>query len=130
MKIFGVGNDVVEIFRFKKILNKKNNNKIKNRLFSKNEIKSCKIKKKYVECFAKRFAAKEAFSKSLGTGISSGLNFNEIEVKNDYKRKPYLNIKGESLKVTKKILKKKKFKTFLSLSDDNKYAFATVILTV
>jgi len=130
MKIFGVGNDVVEIFRFKKILNKKNNNKIKNRLFSKTEIKSCKIRKKNMECFAKRFAAKEAFSKSLGTGISKGLNFNEIEVKNDNKRKPYLNIKGESLKVTKKILKKKKFKTFLSLSDDNKYAFATVILTV
>ena len=65
-----------------------------------------------MECFAKRFAAKEAFSKSLGTGISSGLNFNEIEVKNDYKRKPYLNIKGESLKVTKKILKKKNLKLF------------------
>ena len=61
MKIFGVGNDVVEIFRFKKILNKKNNNKIKNRLFSKNEIKSCKIKKNMWNALQKDLQQKRLF---------------------------------------------------------------------
>ena len=79
MKIFGVGTDIVKINRLKKIIKKKT---YLSRIFNENEILKCKKIKKSINCFAKRFAAKEAFSKAFGTGISKGLNFNEIIILN------------------------------------------------
>ena len=85
MKIFGIGTDIVNIKRIDLAL-KKNGKKFKNRIFSKKEIKYCEDKKYPSSYFAKRFAAKEAFSKALGTGIRKGvkvklhfeLNFNSV----------------------------------------------------
>tara|TARA_X000001036_G_C20174601_1_gene600858 strand:- start:104 stop:493 length:390 start_codon:yes stop_codon:yes gene_type:complete len=127
-KIFGIGTDVVNYNRFKNILRK--NNLLKKRIFSKNEIIYCTKKKDKFASFAKRFAAKEAFSKALGTGIAKGLNFNEIEVKNDLQGKPEIIIKGKSLKVVNKTLNKKKFKIFISLSDDTPFIVATALITI
>ena len=124
MKIFGLGNDIVTINRITKAIKKSN---FKSRVFSKNEILHCERKKNKFACYAKRFSAKEAFVKSLGTGLSMGLSFNEIEVKNNKKGLPYIKLHGDSLKIVKRILKKK-FNIFLSLSDDHPYAAATVIL--
>ena len=81
-------------------------------------------------CFAKRFAAKEAFSKALGTGISKGLNFKEILVYNTRSGKPQIKILGESSKLVSKIFKKKKYNIFLSLSDDKPFAVATVVISI
>ena len=78
--IFGIGTDIVDIFRIKKIFNK--NKKLKRRLFSNEEIKYCESKKNKIAYYSKRFAAKEAFAKSLGTGISKGILFNEISIIN------------------------------------------------
>ena len=86
MNIFGIGTDIVSVDRIKKSL--KNRNFI-NRIFNEKEIFKCKKINKSVNCYAKRFAAKEAFSKALGTGISNGINFNEIVVLN--KKKNYKN---------------------------------------
>ena len=84
MNIYGIGIDIVKISRLEKLLKKKDYLK---RIFSKKEIQKCSKKKiTSYSCFAKRFAAKEAFSKALGTGISKGLNFNEIEIDNEKKR--------------------------------------------
>ena len=127
-KIFGIGTDVVNHTRFKNIFKKKN--LFKKRIFSKNEIIYCTKKKDSIASFAKRFAAKEAFSKALGTGIAKGLNFNEIEVKNNHQGKPEIIVKGKSLEIVKKILKKKKFKVFLSLSDDIPFIVATALITL
>ena len=126
MKIFGLGNDIVTIKRIAKAF-KKNN--FKSRVFSKHEILHCERKKNKFACYAKRFSAKEAFVKSLGTGLSMGLSFNEIEVKNNKKGLPYIKLHKKSLKIVKKILKKK-FNIFLSLSDDHPYVAATVILVI
>ena len=87
-------------------------------------------KKNNASFYAKRFAAKEAFSKALGTGIAKGLSFNEIVVENNYLGKPDLYIKGKSLKTVYKIIKKKKFKTFLSMSDDEPFISATVLIVI
>ena len=106
IKIFGLGTDVVNLKRFKSIISK--NNSFKRRIFSKSEIKYCEKKKNNASFYAKRFAAKEAFSKALGTGIAKGLSFNEIVVENNYLGKPDLYIKGKSLKTVYKIIKKKK----------------------
>ena len=127
MKIFGIGIDVVEVNRISLILNKKNN--FKKKIFSNKEISQSKNTKKIYHFFAKRFAAKEAFSKALGTGVAKGLNFNEIEVRNSVSGKPSLKITGKSLKVVKKYTKKKKVKIFLSLTDESKYAIAMVVIS-
>ena len=74
-------------------------------------------------------AVREAFSKALGTGISGGINFNEIIVKNEKNGKPFIRLKGETKKkIDKKLKKKAKF--FLSLSDEQKYAVAFVTIFV
>ena len=125
--IFGIGIDIIEINRFSKIFKK--NRSFKFRVFSKLEIKFCENKKNKLSSYAKRFAAKEAFSKALGTGITNGLNFNEITVKNDTKGKPSINLIGNSGKIVNKIIKRKKFNIFLSLSDEKKYAVAMIVIT-
>ena len=84
MRIFGVGTDIVKTNRVQKLLRRKN---VLEKLFHKEEITKCKRIKKMTNCFAKRFAAKEAFSKALGTGISKGINFNQIVVLNEKKWK-------------------------------------------
>jgi|TARA_B110000438_G_C15597652_1_gene556582 holo-[acyl-carrier protein] synthase len=130
MKIYGLGTDIVDVKRIKLVLER--NNTFKNRIFSKSEISFCEKKNKNNNhyCYAKRFAAKEAFAKSIGLGIAKGLSFNEINVTNNKLGRPNLTIKGESLKTVHRILKKKKFNIFLSLSDDKTCATATVIITI
>ena len=128
MKIYGVGTDIVKISRIKDSLKK--NIIFKSRIFSKDEILFCEKNKNKFNCYAKRFAAKEAFAKSIGTGISKGLKFNEISVKNDILGKPKIIIKGKSLRIVLKILNTKKFYTYLSLSDEDKYAIATILTAI
>ena len=126
MKVYGIGIEIINILRLKnKIIR---NNNIKKRVFSPTEIKYCekKIKTKYL-CYSKRFAAKEAFSKSLGTGISDGISFKEIIVTNDKSGKPKLKLVGKTLKIVNKLFKNKKYKFSISLSDDKPIAIAIVL---
>ena len=127
MKIYGIGTDVVNINRIKKPLKSKN---FINRLFNKDEIKRCNGQLNKANCYAKRFAAKEAFSKAMGTGISKGINFNEIIVHNIKSGKPHIKLLGNTKKTVNKILNKKKFNIFLSLSDDKPFAVATVVISI
>ncbi len=105
MNIFGLGSDLVNIKRIQSIL--RNNRNFKKRVFSKKEISLGSKKNNQSNYYAKRFAAKEAFSKALGTGVSRGLNFKDIEITNNKKGKPILNINGASKKIIKKLIKKK-----------------------
>ena len=127
MNIYGIGTDIVNIDRIKKSLK---NKKFIERIFNKKEIQKCKLILKKSNCYAKRFAAKEAFSKALGTGISKGINFNEIIVLNNKSGKPYIILKGETKKILNKIIKRKKTKISLSLSDEKKYAVAFVTISI
>ena len=127
MSIYGIGTDIVSIKRIKMSL--KNKNFIK-RIYDYQEVLKCKKAVNQHNCYAKRFAAKEAFSKALGTGISDGINFNEITVLNNKSGKPYINLKGETKKKIKKIFKQKKTKISLSLSDERDYAVAFVTISV
>ena len=128
MKIFGIGTDIVNIKRMAKSLKNKNNS-FKNRIFSKNEIIYCEKKKNPSSYYAKRFAAKEALSKALGTGIRKGINFKDIEILNDIFGKPSINLKGSTANFLKKKIKKKKYSIYLSLSDDAPWAQATVVIS-
>ena len=127
MKLFGIGTDIVQINRLKKILNNKSS---KSRLFNKDEILKCNKTKNSANCFAKRFAAKEAFSKALGTGVAKGINFKEIIILNEKNGKPYIKLIDETKKVVDKKLKIKNYKISLSLSDEDKYAVAFVTILI
>ena len=128
MRIFGLGTDIVNIKRLEKILKKKNS-AFKTRIFSKNEILYCDKKNNPYSFYAKRYAAKEAFSKALGTGIRKGVNFKDIEISNNNHGKPYIKLKGETANFLKKKIKKKRYSIYLSLSDDLPWAQATVIIS-
>ena len=105
MNLYGIGTDIVRVERIKKSL--KNKNFLK-RVFNHQETIKCqKLVNKY-NCFAKRFAAKEAFSKALGTGIAKGINFNEIIILNKKSGKPFINLKGQTKKTIEARFKKKK----------------------
>lgn len=128
MNIFGIGTDIVNINRVEKNIKTKGKS-FKKRIFSSKEILYCEKRKRSTEHFAKRYAAKEAFSKALGTGIRNGINFKDIEILNDNLGKPKINLKGSTATFLKKKIKKKKFFIYLSLSDDKPWAQATVLIT-
>ena len=124
--IFGIGTDIVDISRFKKLFNK--NKKFKNRIFSEKEIKYCESRINKIASYSKRFAAKEAFSKALGLGISKGISFNEISIYNNKNGAPFIELSGKT-KIIAKSLTKNKNKIYLSLSDEKKYALAMVVIS-
>ena len=128
MNIFGIGTDIVNIKRMEKLL-KKNSDTFKKRIFSKNEITYCEKKKNPPTFYAKRFAAKEALSKALGTGIRKGINFKNIEISNNNFGKPSIKLTGSTATYLKKQIKDKKYSIYLSLSDDVPWAQATVIIS-
>ena len=127
MNIYGIGTDIVSVKRIKTSLKKRNFIK---RIYNEQEVLKCTRAVNQNNCYAKRFAAKEAFSKALGTGISNGVNFNEITVLNNKSGKPYINFKGKTKKKIKKMFKLKKTKISLSLSDEKEYAVAFVTISV
>lgn len=124
--IFGIGTDIVEVERIRKLDSLE---KFADKILSLNELEVFKsqIDEKKVTFLAKQFAAKEAVSKALGTGIGKDIRFNQIEILRNSDGKPYLNDDGmittifNDLGITK---------THVSLSDEKKYALAFVILEI
>ena len=125
MDIIGNGVDIVEN---KRIKNSLKNKSFINRVFTRNEIDISKKKKNKINYYSKRFAAKEAFVKALGEGFRKNINFNDIDVTNDKKGKPIINISSNVKNFLKKKFKLKKYKIFLSLSDEKKHSIAYVII--
>ena len=124
MKIVGTGVDIVENSWIK---NSILNNLFLNRVFTREEILISKKMKNKSSYFAKRFAAKEAFVKSLGTGFRNGFNFKDISIVNDKLGKPSFYITNKIKNMIKKKFKVNNFKFFLSISDEKKYSIAFVI---
>lgn len=124
LNIFGVGTDIVKNSRIKKLIK---NKKFINRIFTSSEIKDSKKINQKVLFFSKRFAAKEAFVKSLGTGFAHNINFKDINVSKKRSGKPHLTLSNKLKDILKRKLKLKKVKIFLSLSDEREYSVAYVI---
>ena len=125
MKILGIGVDIVENRRIQKSIK---NPLFKNRIYTSKELKQSNSVSNKIGYFSKRFAAKEAFSKALGTGFRMNLNFKDIEVINDKMGKPYYVKNKKITKIIQKNFKIKKFKFFLSISDEKKYSTAFAII--
>ncbi len=125
MDIIGNGVDIIKNSRIKKSL------KIKgflNRIFTKKEIKNGKKFNNKINFYAKRFAAKEAFVKAIGSGFRSDINFIDIEINNYKNGKPYILLSKKLKNFLKKRFKFQKYKIFLSLSDEKDYSIAFVVI--
>ena len=125
MTIIGNGVDIVENRRIFTAIKKKEFIK---RIFSKQEINESKNYKNKANYYAKRFAAKEAFLKALGTGLREGIEFKDISVKKSKIGKPSLLLSDKLKKIIYRKFKTKKFETHVSLSDEKKHSIAFVIL--
>ena len=125
MKILGIGVDIVENKRIQKSIK---NPLFKRRIYTSKELKQSNSVNNKVGYFSKRFAAKEAFSKALGTGFRMNLNFKDIEVINDKMGKPYYVKNKKISNIIQKNFKIKNFKCFLSISDENNYSTAFAII--
>ena len=125
MKILGIGVDIIENKRIKMSIK---NDKFKKRIYSNNELKLSTISINKISFFSKRFAAKEAFAKALGTGFRNNLNFRDIEVVNDKFGKPYFRKNRKIIKVIQKNFNIKNFDCFLSISDEKDYSTAFTII--
>ena len=123
--IIGNGVDIVNNKRIEKSLQIKN---FKKRLFTLNEISQSKNYKNKTNYYAKRFAAKEAFVKSIGTGFRKGINFNDIYIKNNKLGKPTISYNNKIKKILNQKFKSKRFNVYVSLSDEKKYSIAYVII--
>jgi len=117
--IYGIGTDLCEVNRIKQSI-EKYGEKFVSRVFTPTEIAYCDLfnDKKYVH-YAARFAAKEAFSKAIGTGFAEGFKLNEVGIINESSGKPYIELFG-SLKE-----KYSQLTVHISLShtDDNAHAY-------
>ena len=125
MRIVGIGIDIIENKRIKKSLKNLN---FKKRIYSTKELAQSSLSKNKVGFFSKRFAAKEAFAKALGTGFSGNLNFKDIEIVNDKKGKPYYLKSKKISKIIHKNFNIKKYNCFLSISDEKDYSTAFTII--
>ena len=125
MKTIGIGVDIVSNKRIKASIKNKN---FLIRIYGKSEIINLKKVHNKTNYLSKRFAAKEALAKAIGTGFRDGLNFKDIEILNNKLGKPYY-VLGSKLKAL--IIKKKKIKNFnlfLSISDEKDYSVAFAII--
>jgi holo-[acyl-carrier protein] synthase len=133
--ILGVGIDIVNTARIGALFNKFGK-KFEEKIFTKNEIASAKKFKRTknnpypeIKYYAKRFAAKEAFSKAVGIGIGKEINFIDIEIKNDKNGKPEINLSKKTKSFICEYFKIKSFAIHVSLSDEEPISQAIVILS-
>lgn len=132
--ILGVGTDLISVSRIQNLIFKFKE-KFEEKVFTQNEISKAQKKKvsdddflQRAKFYAKRFAAKEAFSKALGLGIGRGVDFKDIEIENDDLGKPTIRILNQKEEFIKSHFNCQKFAIHLSLSDEETMASAFVII--
>ena len=126
--IIGIGTDIIDTRRIKNAINRYGE-KFKKRCFSNNEIMRSENRFNTTNSYAKRYAAKEACSKALGTGLAKGIFWKDVEVVNDKYGKPFIRLHNNALKRIHKITKKD-YNIEVSLSDEKNYAIANVIIFI
>ena len=123
--IYGIGTDIIDIRRINRVL-KQYGDRFKLKCFHKSEILKSDNRYKSVESYAKRYAAKEACAKALGTGLARGVFWKDIEVKNDIYGKPFIVLHNKAKQFLKS--KNKRYNIELSLTDEKDFALANVII--
>ena len=124
--IIGIGIDIIDTRRIKKTITNFGN-KFKKKCFLSSEIKRSEETINSVNSYAKRYAAKEACAKALGTGLAKGIFWKDIEVINNKFGKPFIKLHNNALRRIKR-LTNKNYNIEVSLSDEKNYAIANVII--
>ena len=122
--IFGIGTDIVRVERMVENLTK-HGDKFAQRILSEHELSEFLVKKDQAHFLAKRFAAKEATAKAMGTGFIAGLKLSDISVEHDYLGKPCLVYSGRAAEF---IFEKSITESYLSIADESDHAVAFVTL--
>ena len=125
MRILGIGVDIIQNKRIKSSIK---NKLFVSRIFGNKEIYFSKNISDKTNYFAKRFAAKEALAKSIGTGFRNNLNFKDIQILNDKIGKPYYQKSKKINNIINKKFRVKNYDLFLSISDEKDYSIAFTIL--
>lgn len=124
--ILGTGIDIVDIRRIEALME---NPRFSPRIFTAQEQALCDGREQRAASYAKRFAAKEACAKALGSGIGQDGAFTDIEVTNDERGAPHIALHGKALERLRYLTPKGYIaKLFLALSDEDPYAIAHVII--
>ena len=126
--MIGLGSDLIDIRRIEKTL-LRFGDRFKTRVFTDKEIKKCDKRKESAACYAKRFAAKEAAAKALGTGFRKGVYWRDLEVSNFVSGKPTIIFHGNSEIHLQKISKGDKTVVNLTITDEYPYAQAIVTIS-
>ncbi|MEN8236935.1 MAG: holo-ACP synthase [Pseudomonadota bacterium] len=127
--ILGIGSDIIEIIRIERLL-KRHQERFLNRIFTELEQKYAISSLKTAARLAKRFAAKEACAKALGTGIADGISWKDMEVKNNRQGQPQILLKGAALIRLRDLTPENmKPRVYISLSDTDQLAQATVLIS-
>ena len=124
--IIGIGIDIIDIRRIEKMIIKYGDRFIK-KCFSQIEIQRSENSKNTIQSYAKKYAAKEAYAKALGTGLTRGVYRKDIEVSNNNLGKPILTLHNKSAQILNQI-GSKNTKIEISLSDEKNYAISNVII--
>ena len=122
--VSGIGVDIVEIKRFQRMVDRFGD-RVAQRLLTQREFAQYRQRNNSLSFLATRFAAKEAASKALGTGIAQGIGFHAIEVVNNGSGKPDLHFHDAALEL---LQQRNIHRCLLSLSDEKHYAIAMVVL--
>ena len=125
--IISNGIDIIDIRRIKKTIDKYGF-RFKNKCFHPDEINKSEKRSKSVESYAKRYAAKEACAKALGTGLARGVFWKDIEINNNKFGKPQIKLHNNALKFLRDLSKSNNCSIEVSLSDEKHYAIANVII--
>ena len=126
--MIGLGSDIIDIRRIEKTL-LRFGDRFKKRVFTESESRKCERRKLSVECFAKRFAAKEAAAKALGTGLRNGVYWKDLEVVNLPSGKPSINFYGKSKNHLNSLIPKNGVPNInLTITDEFPYAQAIVTI--
>lgn len=128
--ILGIGVDLLNINRIKDLF-LKFNDKLSKKILSENELHDYKRSKDKINFLAKKFCAKEAFSKALGTGIGRGINFKDITITNDILGKPIITLSDNGFIFIENLFKKniKNIQFNISITDEEPYVNCFVIIS-
>jgi holo-[acyl-carrier protein] synthase len=126
--IIGIGNDIVDIRRVEKTL-EKFGDRFRNRIFTDIEKRKSDRRAQRAASYAKRFAAKEACSKALGTGFRRGVFWKDMGVVNEPSGRPTMVLTGGALAQLERLVPTGLIaKVHLTITDDFPYAQAVVII--
>ncbi len=126
--ILGIGNDIIDIRRIEKTL-ERHGQRFIDRIYTEVEKHKSERRAQRVASYAKRFAAKEACSKALGTGLSHGVFWRDMGVVNLPSGKPTLQLtNGAAAQLARMMPAGKQAAVHLTMTDEYPYAQAIVII--